>query len=73
MLSVLRLLSTTDADQIATYVSDAVGANMVNFKRSRHMAHVRATDAGQRVCRVSDRHVYRVHEEQQTLDSASVG
>jgi hypothetical protein len=73
MLSVPRLLSVTDTDQNATYTSGAVGANVVNFKRLRHVAHIRATDAGQRVCRVSDRRVCRVREEQQTLDSASVG
>jgi hypothetical protein len=52
--------------------SDAVGANAVNFKQSRHVAHVRAIDAGQRVCQVNDRRVCRIREEQQTLDRVSV-
>jgi hypothetical protein len=73
MLSMSCLLSAADADQNETYTSDAVGANAVNFKRSRHVAHVRAIDAGQRVCQMSDRCICHVHEEQQTLDSASVG
>jgi hypothetical protein len=57
-----RLSLRQTLDSVATYASDAVGANTVKFKRSGHVAHVRVTDAGQRVCRVSDRRVCRVRE-----------
>jgi hypothetical protein len=68
-----RLSLRQTLDSVATYASNAVGANTVKFKRLGRVAHVRAIDAGQRVYRVSDRRVCHVREEQQTLDSASVG
>jgi hypothetical protein len=58
-----RLSLRQTLDSVATYTSDAVGANAVKFKRLGHVAHVRATDVGQRVYRVSDRRVCRIREE----------
>jgi hypothetical protein len=68
-----RLSLRQTLDSVATYASDAVGTNAMKFKRLGRVAHVHATDARQHVYRVSDRRVCHVREEQQTLDSASVG